>query len=160
MGVLRYAIALVSLVLLHVVGPGPERGHAASRTLVVFVSRESPLREVSRAELRNLFLRHSSMIGPHTAIPVHQQPTAAARDKFDAAVLSMSEAELGRYWVDRRVRGESGPPRAIASLAVLLRVVAKLPGAVAYAYANEVDATVRVLRIDGKDPRDPSYPLH
>jgi len=41
----------------------------------------------------------------------------------------------------------------------LLRLVSRFSGGIGYARPNQVTNEVRVIRIDGKLPSEPSYPL-
>lgn len=148
------ALSLLSLLWLR-----PIATFAAQPALVVVVAPESPLRDVSSADLRKLFLRNSTTLGGRPAVPLNHPPGTPDRLQFDQQVLGMREAEVGRYWVDRRVRGESAPPHTIASVPLLRRVVTKLTGAVAYMRVTEADSTVRVLLVDGKGPKDAGYAL-
>jgi hypothetical protein len=69
----------------------------------------------------------------------------------------MSPDEVGRYWVDRKIRGQSGPPKAVDSPEVMIRVVTKVDGAVGFVRPSAVAAGAKVLKIDGKFPKDPGY---
>jgi hypothetical protein len=72
----------------------------------------------------------------------------------------MDADAVGRFWIDRKIRGGSGPPRTVESLATLRRVVEKLPGAIGYIRPGQLSNEVRAIRVDGKLPEDPGYPLH
>ena len=50
--------------------------------------------------------------------------------RFDNVVLGMDAERVGQFWIDRKIRGGSGPPRTVESLTTLRRVVEKLPGAI------------------------------
>jgi hypothetical protein len=47
----------------------------------------------------------------------------------------------------------------VDSLSLILRVVARLPGAIGYARPSQLAGDVRRIRINGKLPNDPAYPL-
>jgi hypothetical protein len=72
-------------------------------------------------------------------------PRTPPRVEFDRVVLSMGPDEVGRYWVDRRVRGGAPPPRQVPDPAVLVRVIARIEGGIGYVPASMVDAGVRVI---------------
>ena len=71
----------------------------------------------------------------------------------------MSSEEVSRYWIDRKIRGESGAPKAVGSVELLQRVVSKLEHSVAYVRADQVRPEVRVVAIDGSVPGDSGYRL-
>ena len=66
------------------------------------------------------------------ACSINHPPKTVDRVGFDQVVLGMDPETVGRFWIDRKIRGGSGPPRTVESLATLRRVVEKLPGALGY----------------------------
>jgi len=52
-----------------------------------------------------------------------------------------------------------GPPRAVDSLAQLLRLVAHSAGGIGYVRPGQVTSEVRALAIGGKLPNEAGYPL-
>ncbi len=127
--------------------------------LVVVVAKTSPINEFSLAELRRMYLGEPLDSGGQRLIPFNRGPSVKERIAFDKLVLGMSEGEVSRYWIDRRIRGQSGSPKAIDPVDVHQRVVVKLAGAVGYVLSTEVRDDVKVVRIDGKAPNDRGYPL-
>jgi hypothetical protein len=71
----------------------------------------------------------------------------------------MDSEEVSRFWIDRRIRGLRGAPRALNSLRLLQRLVARLPGAVSYGRLAQITGDVRVIRVEGKLPSNTGYPL-
>ncbi len=130
-----------------------------SAPLVIVVGHDSPLRQVSTVELRKLFLRGSESIQGEPLIPFNQAPGTPLRTKFDQVILGMTEAQVGRFWIDRRLRSQPGPPRSADSSQLLRRIAARLKGAITYVPADQLDASVRALDIDGKSYTDPKYAL-
>ncbi len=146
------------LVALVAATPVPAPAQTSSR-LVLVVGQDSPLRQVSTVELRKLFLRGSDSIKGETLVPFNHAPGSPLRIKFDQVILAMTEAQVGRYWIDRRLRGQPGPPRSADSSQLLRRIAARLKGAITYVPADQLDASVRALDIDGKSYTDPNYAL-
>jgi hypothetical protein len=128
--------------------------------LAVVVAKNSPLTDLSTYELRHLYLGEF-VTGPDgkRLIPLNQATQSRDRLTFDAAVLDMSADQQAAYWIDRRIRGMSGSPRAVDSSDLAQRVVARLDGAVAYLPASAVRPDVKIVRVDGKLPTDPDYRL-
>lgn len=147
-----------------VVGSAPVTArnvHARPLTpLAVVVARNSPIERLSRFEMKKLYLGSNLQTeGGQRILALHQQPDAPDRVTFERQVLGMASDELARYWIDRRIRGEGGAPRAIASVELLQRVASRLPGAVAYLRLDQVGSELRVLPVDGVLPGDSAYPL-
>ena len=80
--------------------------------------------------------------------------------QFDRAVLGLEPEAVGPFWIDRRIRGESSPPRTVPSTDLLLRVVAKLPGAIAYVYAPLTAPGVKALKVANLPAGQTGYPLN
>jgi hypothetical protein len=95
---------------------------------VVIVGEDSPLQNVTVAELRKVFASTSDSIQGTRLTPLNHPAGSALRVQFDAKVLGMSPAQVGRYWIDRRLRSQPGPPRSVDSSALLKRVTARLAG--------------------------------
>jgi len=133
-------------------------GEAKTR-LAIVTSKDSPVSDISFYELKRLYLGEQINASGKRLLPLNLPPAFRERGAFDKIVLNMSPEQIARYWVDRKIRGDSGPPKSIEPLDLLQRVVARLDGAIAYAPVNEVRPELKVLRIDGKGPNDNGYPL-
>lgn len=133
---------------------------APKEPVVIIVARSAPQEDISSNSLRRLFLGLTRKgAAGHSLIPLNHPPRTPVRAVFDRRVLGMSPEEVGRYWVDRRLRGRGGRPRSVSSRRGLLRAVARHPGLVAYVPLSWVDSSVRILRIDGRDHGHPDYLL-
>ena len=51
-------------------------------------------------------------------------------------------------------------PRNFSSASDMIRFVANVSGAIGYVRADEVDPTVRVIRVENLSPGDPGYKLN
>ena len=142
--------------------PSVERtARAAERvTLAVFVAKDSSLQNLKMTELRRIFTNaDDSGFSGQRSVPFNHTARSSDRVGFDQTVLRMSPEEVSRFWIDRKIRGLPGPPRAVDSLSQLLRLVSHTSAGVGYARPNQVTSDVRVIRIDGKLPSEAGYPL-
>jgi hypothetical protein len=154
-------LALVSGVLLCLLAFAPRPVRAGSDvSLAVIVAPTSKLTNISLADLRRVF-QSERLTDPdgNRIIALNHPPKTVDRMGFDQAVMKMDADAVGRFWIDRKIRGGSGPPRTVESLATLRRVVEKLPGAIGYLRPGQLSNEVRAIRVDGKLPEDPGYPL-
>ena len=127
--------------------------------LAVVAAKDSGLDGFTMHQLKRLYLG-DDVHGPSgKIIALNREPKGAERVGFDRSVLEMSPEAVSRYWIDRKIRGQSAAPRAIEPAPILQKVVARLPGAIGYVRAHEVTADVKVLPIDGKKPGDPGYAI-
>jgi hypothetical protein len=75
-------------------------------------------------------------------------------------VCRLSESDYEKHILFRTFQGSVIiGPRAIQSVSGMLNFVSSAPGAIGYVNADEVDASVKLLRINGMLPDDPRYPL-
>ena len=134
--------------------------HAGERApLAVIVSRSNPLNELSSAQLSRMYMGDMVDSGGGRLIPLNRATATEERAQFDRLVLGKSPDEMARYWIDRKIRGQSGAPKAVEPVDVYARVVAKLDGAIGYVKVSDLRGDVKVLRIDGKVPTDYGYPI-
>ena len=154
---MRHLIAILLGVLV-VAGSAAEAAADKARTpLAVVVAKGSKITGLSRADLRRCFTGTPVTSGGSRLIPFNYAPGSAERTAFDRGVLGMSPDEAGRFWIDRKVRGQSSAPRTLPSAAYVVKVVAKFPGAISYVPADQVTADVKVIAIDGLRPGDAGY---
>ncbi|HYP87135.1 MAG TPA: hypothetical protein VEQ59_03265 [Polyangiaceae bacterium] len=124
----------------------------------MIVAPSSKLTHISFEDLRSAF--RGVIVGDgkgNHLNALNHPPRTEDRVGFDQVVLGMTSEEVGEFWIARKVRGESRPPRTVASLANLRRVVEKLPGAIGYIRPGQLSSEVRAIRVDGKLPEDPGY---
>src|SRR5512138_1948519 len=150
-----FAACLLILTAVATTSPAESYGAGALGPFAVVASKDLPVDGLSFAELRRLYMGNSVMVDGKALIPLTFPRQSAERLSFDEAVLDMSAEDTGRFWIDRKIRGQSGPPKSVESAAVILRVVTKVDGAVGFVKAGAVGKSVKILRIDGKLPRDP-----
>ena len=128
--------------------------------LAVVVAKTSPIQKLSQFELKKLYLGSNiTDSAGERIIAFNQAPNSPDRVAFEDRVLGMSPDEVARYWIDRKIRGEGGAPKAVGSVELLQRVVSKLEHSVAYVRADQVRPEVRIVAIDGAVPGDSSYRL-
>lgn len=127
--------------------------------LAVIVAKNSSLSELSSAQLTRMYMGDLVDSGGRRLIPLNRATATEEREQFDRVILGKSPDEMARYWIDRKIRGQSGAPKAVEPVDVYERVVAKLDGAIGYVRVGDVRGDVKVLRIDGKSPTEAGYPV-
>ncbi|HET9955359.1 MAG TPA: hypothetical protein VFQ61_12680 [Polyangiaceae bacterium] len=134
-------------------------GEGGSR-LAIVVAKGSPLQSIGFHELKRLYMGET-VNGPEglRLLALNQSSVSAERMRFDRGVLGMTPEQAARYWIDRKIRGQPGAPKAVDMVEVLQRAVAQLRGAVGYCRLDEVRDGLRVLKIEGKLPTDAGYPV-
>jgi hypothetical protein len=75
-------------------------------------------------------------------------------------VYEMSDADLRKYWVAQLFRGSiPAIPASLRTSEAIGLAVQQSQGAISAVIAGAVPPGVRVLKIDGKSPGEPGYPL-
>lgn len=114
--------------------------------LVVVVhpsNRETP----SMSDLVVMFTtRRQSWSGGKRVVPFNFPAKHDLRIAFDKSVLHMEPDDVARYWIDRRIRGGNSPPKQVGSAQLIVRLVEKLDGAIAYVPTSVLTPKVRVVR--------------
>jgi len=137
----------------------PWATRAQEQPIAIVVDRDNTASDISAEELRSFYLgkRHEWADGTR-AVPVDLE-AGAPRRGFLTAVLRMDEAAYDRYWVDQKVRGAGTGPRRVASASLVVRLVARVRGAVGFVPLSRVDGSVKILTVGGVAPGEPGYPL-
>jgi hypothetical protein len=135
------------------------RALAASTRLQLITAKNNAVRDLTLAELRQLYRGKQLSVSGTKLIPFNHPPRTPDRVAFDRIVLGMSPDEVGRYWIDQRIRGGDSPPRTLDSVSLLVRLVAALPGAFAYVREGFSSPDLKIVTLDGRLASDPNYPL-
>jgi hypothetical protein len=124
---------------------------AHAECLAVVVSADLPIEDIDMTELVLVFTRQRRAApGGRSWVPLNRPPGHPDRVRFDLAVLGMTPDVAGRYWIDQKIRGFGEPPRIVSSTQTLARLVARVPGTLAYLPLDQVGAGLRALRVDGR----------
>lgn len=157
---LMHTIALVVLAWSLVSPFDPGARAEANQPLFVVVGASTDMTDISLAALRRAFQGEPAFTpSGKRLVPLNHAIGIPERVAFDRGVLGLEPDEVGRFWINRRIRDEGAPPRTLPSAELGVRVVASYPGAITYIQAKFLNPSVRVLRIDGKLPGDPGYLL-
>ena len=151
------ALALVGFAVLG----SPEARAQTGGAVAIVVNPSTSVDDLSLLELRNVFLgdRQFWRDGSRIVLLV-RAPVAYERDVVLNRIYRMDESEFRQYWIAKVFRAEvSSGPKIVYSNDMTRQLVAALPGAVGFIPAGEVAADMKVLRINGKLPGDPDYPL-
>jgi len=130
-------------------------------SLAIIVNRANPIEDLSMAELRAVFLGERSHWANGRRITlVMMEPGQAERDTVVHEVCRMSESDFRRRFLQGLLTGEVlVSPKTLATPVGVRKFVFNVPGAVGYLRPEDVDESVKVIRIDGHLPGDAEYPL-
>lgn len=124
----------------------PPGGEADS--VVVVVAAESPVTEMSRLHLADLYLgRTDRFPNGDRAVPIDQVPGSDVREAFYETYLGRSPAEIKSHWSRIIFTGRGRPPRDVPGGEDVKELVAGNPAAIGYIDRSLVDESVRVLEV-------------
>jgi ABC-type phosphate transport system substrate-binding protein len=152
------AVALLLLVPLYNL-PFAQTSRAGD--LAVVVNSDTPVTDLSLAEVRRVFLGQRQYWSPKLPVVLLiRAPVARERDVVLRVIYQMSEEEYTQYWVAKIFRAEvTSPPKIVYSNDMQYELVTAIPGAIAFVDARNVRPGVKVVRVDGKLPGEKGYPL-
>ncbi|HTE51424.1 MAG TPA: hypothetical protein VK698_11310 [Kofleriaceae bacterium] len=155
------SILATGALLAAITAPAPAMGDKPSypttsptRPILVIIASSSTVDSLSLDDLARIFDGQTPELHP-----LNLPPGSRERIGFDQLVLGRSPDDIARYWIDRKIRGQGGPPRVIPNGRLLARIVARLPGTIGYTVDGPLPPGVKVLRIGGLSPDHPRYPL-
>lgn len=129
--------------------------------LAVVVNQQNPVNGLTLAELRRVYLGDQRYWNSKLQIQLLVRAPGPERDLILKVIYQMNEAQYKQYWITKIFRGEaSAEPVAVFSNGAAAEGVRGIPGAVACVDSRSVGSGLKVLKIDGKLPGDPGYPLH
>ena len=141
--------------------------HSSAQTargtdIAVVVHPETPINDLSLAEVRQVFLGERQYWNAKLPVVLLiRAPVARERDVVLRVIYQMSEAQFKQYWVAKIFRAEAAsPPKIVYSNDMQYELVTAMPGAIAFVDARNVRPGAKVLRVDGRLPGDPGYLLH
>jgi len=137
------------------------QGVVRSSPIAIVVHKDTDVEDLSLAELRSIFLANQQFWSNRKRIVLLvRAPKSDERDFVLNTIYEMDEAQFRQYWIAKMFRAEvPRGPKIVFSTDMMLELVIAIPGSISFVSAEEVTDDVRVVRVDGKLPSDPGYPL-
>lgn len=130
--------------------------------LAIIVNRANPIENLTIAELREYLLAERSRWPSSRKVRVAM--SAPGRDERLAVlrlILNMPrEQDFQAYFLRAKFSEQvMEQPRELGSAPDMIRFVSNVAGAIGFVRADEVDPSVKVIRVDDLAPGDPGYKL-
>lgn len=121
-------------------------GDAVLADVVVIVSSRSPVAELSKNQLADIFLSKVMRFPDgREAVPIDQKEGTPARDEFYDRFTGKSAAQIKAHWSKLIFTGRGQPPKEMPNSGEVKKQVAGNPNAIGYIEQAEVDGSVKVL---------------
>jgi ABC-type phosphate transport system substrate-binding protein len=160
---IRWKIVCGVLVLASFSLLGPQRLFAQAHDVdvAVVVQPDTPVSNLSLAEVRKIFLGDRQYWTANMPVVLLiRAPVARERDVVLKIIYQMSESQFKQYWIAKIFRAESvSAPKVVYSNDMASELVTALPGAIAFVDSRDVRPGTKVVRVDGRLPGEPGYPL-
>jgi ABC-type phosphate transport system substrate-binding protein len=132
-----------------------------ARGVAIVVHSGASIDNLSFAELRRIFLGEQQFWPDHSKVTLLvRAPTAYERSVVLDRIYRMDEDRFRQYWIGKMFRAEvAAGPKIVYSSDMALNLIAAIKGSITFVPTSAVSGDVKVLRIDGKLPSDPGYPL-
>ena len=111
----------------------------------IVVVGHASLPRIDAGLVQRLFTGRAIEAGGQLATPLNLRGGHPLRQRFLAAYLQTDEDRYRAYWTVRRHVGKGAPPRELDSVAELLELVARTPGALGYLDVADVRPGVNVI---------------
>jgi hypothetical protein len=129
--------------------------------VAIVVNPSNDVTDLSRDDLRAIFRLERQFWPSGRRVTLLLPPNGSVeKDVLLRQLYGVDDAELRKYWVAQLFRGAiPAIPSTVRSADALSAAVRASEGGVSAVPVTAIPPGVRVLRIDGKDPHDPAYPL-
>jgi hypothetical protein len=144
------------------IGLLPEGSAASEQNLAIVVNLSNPVTNLSMVELHTIFLGERSHWPNGRRITlVMMEPGQPERKAVLREICKMNENEFNNHFLHGLFTGEVlVSPKTLATPVGVRKFVFNVPGAIGYLRTSDVDASVKVVRIDERLPDDKGYKLH
>jgi ABC-type phosphate transport system substrate-binding protein len=142
-------------------GQAGARETTAHTSLVIIVNVQNPVNELSVGDLRRILLGETTRWPDGRRITVAMRESAQAeRDAVLRLVCNMSDQDYTRYLLHATFRGAlQSSPKVLETATGVRRFVFNVPGAIGYVRGDEVDGSVKAVRLTGVVSPGPAFGL-
>ncbi len=129
------------------------------RVLAFIVNKSNPVDNLSHQELGKVFLGERAHWANGRRVTVVMQAQAQeAREAVLRLIYRMGESDYKRYLVHATFTGElQTSPKVLSTAAGVRSFVCFVPGAIGYVWTDQLDDSVKVIKVDGFGPDEMHY---
>jgi hypothetical protein len=133
----------------------------SSNDLAVVVNSKNATSEITTTDLSLILSGEKRFWGGKAPVQlVLLQPGTREFDSPVTKLLKMTPTDFKEYWKSKVFRGEAhSEPTYVPSSGMAAQFSRDLTGAVTLLAARDLPPDAKVLKVDGKYPGDPGYPL-
>ena len=157
---LKIIVIVVLLAAVLALPAAPSLAQAAA-DVAVAVHRDVPVDGLTLTELRRIVVGDREFWpGSLRVTLLIRAPVSHERDVILKTVCQMSEAQFRQHWIGKVFRADTAvAPKIVYSPEMSMDLVNRMPGAITFIDASSATRTLKLVKIDGKLPGEPGYPL-
>jgi len=123
-------------------------GLSLAESLVVIVNPLSPVQQLSRSEVINIYMGRQKKLGQNdTALPLDLGGINPTKKAFYLQLLNKQLSEINSYWARLMFSGQGSPPRQLDSVSDIKQTIRNNIGAIGYLPYSEVPDDLRIVFI-------------
>ncbi len=134
---------------------------SAQSGVAVVVSPHNPQTNIGLGDLRKIFAGEKRNWSDGSPVKLFTRTLGTKEHDALLKLIGMSETEYKQYWTKRVYDGDAqAEPVTLPSNGMQREAVQTYAGGIALVDASEVKFGMKILKIDGKSPGEPGYPLN
>jgi ABC-type phosphate transport system substrate-binding protein len=154
----KNSIMALLLAALGLFGATPASGQKAD--VAVVVNSENLVSALTLAELRKTFTGEKHTWPGGTPIRLVVRESGTHEQLVLMKLLRMSQSDYKQYWTAQLLRGEaSSAPVVVPSVGMQKEALETFRGGITLLDAKDVKPGMKVIKIDGRLPGEPDYPV-
>lgn len=158
--ILLLILCAAAIALLRTPPASVEASRSKQEALAIIVNQLNPTDDLSLKELHSVFLGERSHWPNGRRITLVMMEPGPERDAVLREVCRMSESDFRRHFLQGLLTGEVlVSPKNLATAVGVRKFVFNVPGAIGYVRPEDVDDSVKVIKINGLLPSDEDYVL-
>lgn len=158
--ILLLLLCSAAIALLRAPQASVEASRSRQEGLAIIVNQANPTDNLPLKELRAVFLGERSHWPNGRRITLVMMEPGPERDAILHEVCRMSESDFRRHFLQGLLTGEVlVSPKNLSNAVGVRKFVFNVPGAIGYVRPEDVDESVKVIRINGLLPSDADYVL-
>jgi ABC-type phosphate transport system substrate-binding protein len=123
----------------------------AQSSLVVIAHRAVPIEKIDPGQATQIFLRQISAWPDGARIqPIDLSEGNPLRAEFYSRITGRSPGQLRAYWARQAFTGMGLPPREVASVEEVAKLVQNTPGAIGYVDRKTAEGAVKIVLDPGR----------
>ena len=143
---------------------GATQGFGQGRTgadLAVVVNPQTPVTDMTLTEVRQVFMGEKQYWNSKMPVVLLvRAPVAREREVVLRTIYQMSESQFKQFWVAKIFRSETvSAPKIVYSSDMTNALLSQVPGSIGFMDAKSVGPGLKIVKVNGKLPGEPGYPL-